>query len=40
MIEHFTKWVELVPIPEKLFFYTAVALKGVLMRFKWHPLKS
>jgi hypothetical protein len=33
MIEHFTKWVELVPIPEKSFFYTATALKGVLTRF-------
>jgi hypothetical protein len=31
MIEHFTKWVELVP--EKLSFYTAAALKGVLTRF-------
>jgi hypothetical protein len=30
MIEHFTKWVELV---EKLSFYTAAALKGVLTRF-------
>jgi hypothetical protein len=33
MIEHFTKWVELVSIPEKLSFYTAAALKGVLTRF-------
>jgi hypothetical protein len=33
MIEHFTKWVELVPIPEKLSFYTAAALKGVLTWF-------
>jgi hypothetical protein len=33
MIEHFTKWVELVPIPEKSSFYTAAALKGVLTRF-------
>jgi hypothetical protein len=33
MIEHFTKWVELVPIPEKSSFYIAAALKGVLTRF-------
>jgi hypothetical protein len=33
MIEHFTKWVELVPIPEKSSFYTAAAWKGVLTRF-------
>jgi hypothetical protein len=33
MIEHFTKWVELVPIPEKSSFYTAAAFKGVLTRF-------
>jgi transposase InsO family protein len=33
MIEHFTKWVELVPIPEKSSFYTAAALNGVLTRF-------
>jgi hypothetical protein len=33
MIEHFTKWLELVPIPEKSSFYTAAALKGVLTRF-------
>jgi transposase InsO family protein len=33
MIEHFTKWVELVPIPEKSSFCTAAALKGVLTRF-------
>jgi hypothetical protein len=33
MIEHFTKWVELVPIPEKSSFYTAAALKGDLTRF-------
>jgi hypothetical protein len=33
MIEHFTKWVELVPIPKKSSFYTAAALKGVLTRF-------
>jgi hypothetical protein len=29
MIEHFTKWVELVPIPESS-FYIAAALKGAL----------
>jgi hypothetical protein len=29
MIEHFTKWVELIPIPEKSSFHTAAALKGV-----------
>jgi hypothetical protein len=34
MIEHFTKWVELVPIPEKSSFYTAAALKGVLTQFE------
>jgi hypothetical protein len=33
IIEHFTKWVELVPIPEKSSFYTAAAFKGVLTRF-------
>jgi hypothetical protein len=33
MIEHFTKWLELVPIPKKSSFYTAAALKRVLMRF-------
>jgi hypothetical protein len=33
MIEHFTKWVELVPIREKSSFYIAAALKGVLTRF-------
>jgi hypothetical protein len=33
MIEHFIKWVELVPIPEKSSFYTAAALKGVLTQF-------
>jgi hypothetical protein len=33
MIEHFTKWVELVLIPEKSSFYTAAASKGVLTRF-------
>jgi hypothetical protein len=33
IIEHFTKWVEIVPIPEKSFFNIAAALKGVLTRF-------
>jgi hypothetical protein len=33
MIEHFTKWVELVPIPEKPSKYTAEALKRVLTMF-------
>jgi hypothetical protein len=33
MVEEFTKWVELVPIPEKSSFCTAAALKGVLTRF-------
>jgi hypothetical protein len=33
MIEHFTKWVELVPIPEKTPEYTAAALKRVLTMF-------
>jgi hypothetical protein len=32
-IEHFTKWVKLVSIPEKSSFYTEAALKGVLTRF-------
>jgi transposase-like protein len=33
MIEHFTKWIELVPIPEKSSKYTAEALKRVLTMF-------
>jgi hypothetical protein len=33
MIEHFTKWVELVPIPEKTPEHTAAALKRVLTMF-------
>jgi hypothetical protein len=33
MIEHFTKWRELVPIPEKSSKYTAEALKRVLTMF-------
>jgi hypothetical protein len=33
IIEHFTKWVELVPIPEKSSKYTAEALKRVLTMF-------
>jgi hypothetical protein len=34
IIEHFTKWVELVPIPEKWSSYTKAALKGVLTKFR------
>jgi hypothetical protein len=30
MIEHFSKWIELVPIPEKTSHHTAAALRGVL----------
>jgi hypothetical protein len=33
MIEHFTKWIELVPIPKKSSFNNAPALKGVLTQF-------
>jgi transposase InsO family protein len=33
MIEHFTKWVKLVPIPEKTPEHTAAALKRVLTMF-------
>jgi hypothetical protein len=33
MIEHFSKWVELIPIPEKELHHTAAALRGVLCRF-------
>jgi acyl dehydratase len=36
MIEHFIKWVKPVHIPETISFYTAAALKGVLMRFGAH----
>ena len=33
MIEHFSKWIELVPIPEKTSRHTAAALRGVLCRY-------
>jgi transposase InsO family protein len=33
MIEHFSKWIELVPIPEKTSHHTAGALRGVLCRY-------
>jgi hypothetical protein len=33
MIEHFFKWIELVPIPEKTSHHTAAALRGVLCRY-------
>jgi hypothetical protein len=33
MIEHFSKWKELVPIPEKTSHHTAAALRGVLCRY-------
>jgi transposase InsO family protein len=33
MIEHFTKWVELVPIPKKTPEHTTAALKRVLTMF-------
>ena len=33
MIEHFSKWIELVPIPAKKSLHTAAALRGVLCRF-------
>jgi hypothetical protein len=33
MIEHFSKWLELVPIPEKTSHHTAAALRGVLCRY-------
>jgi hypothetical protein len=32
MIEHFSKWIQLVPIPEKTSQHTAAALRGVLCR--------
>jgi hypothetical protein len=32
-IENFSKWIELVPIPEKTSHYTAAALRGVLCRY-------
>jgi transposase InsO family protein len=33
MIEHFSKWIELVPILEKTFHHSAAALRGVLCRY-------
>jgi hypothetical protein len=33
MIEHFSKWIELVPIPEKTSHHTAAALRGVLCKY-------
>jgi hypothetical protein len=33
MIEHFSKWIELVPIPDKTSHHTAAALRGVLCRY-------
>jgi hypothetical protein len=33
MIEHFSKWIELVPILEKTSNHTAAALRGVLCRY-------
>jgi hypothetical protein len=33
MIEHFSKWIELVPIPEKTSHHTVAALRGVLCRY-------
>jgi hypothetical protein len=33
MIEHFSKWIELVSIPEKTSHHTAAALRGVLCRY-------
>jgi hypothetical protein len=33
MIEHFSKWIELVPILEKISHHTAAALRGVLCRY-------
>jgi hypothetical protein len=33
MIEHFSKWIELVPIPKKTSHHTAAALRGVLCRY-------
>jgi hypothetical protein len=33
MIEHFSKWIELVPIPETTSHHTAAALRGVLCRY-------
>jgi hypothetical protein len=33
MIEHFSKWIELVPIPKKTSHHTAAPLRGVLCRY-------
>jgi hypothetical protein len=33
MIEHFSKWIELVPIPDKTSRHTAAVLRGVLCRY-------
>jgi hypothetical protein len=33
MIQHFSKWIELVPIPEKTSHHTAAALRGVRCRY-------
>jgi hypothetical protein len=33
MIEHFSKWIELVSIPVKKSHHTAAALRGVLCRY-------
>ena len=33
MIEHFSKWIELVPIPAKKSYHAAAALRGVLCRY-------
>ena len=33
MVEHFSKWIELAPIPDKTSQHTAAALRGVLCRY-------
>jgi transposase InsO family protein len=33
MVEHCSKWIELVPIPEKTSHHTDAALRGVLCRY-------
>jgi hypothetical protein len=33
MIEHYSKWIKLVPIPDKTSHHTAAALRGVLCRY-------
>jgi hypothetical protein len=38
MIEHFTKWVELVPIPEKSSFYTAAAIIDLITLPRQKPI--